>query len=130
MKPLIKFSLKQGVLLNVIFVGLIIFSSWIALPNLPIEQFPNFDFGEITITTNYPGATADEVERLVTQEIEDSLRGMKNLDFVKSTSRPDMSIVNVKFKKQHMQQMKRTAVFSAMSQRPRVSSNSPIFSSR
>ena len=97
MKPLIKFSLKQGVLLNVIFVGLIIFSTWIAVPNLPVEQFPNFDFGEITITTSYPGATADEVERLVTQEIEDSLRGMKNLDFVKSTSRPDMSIVNVKF---------------------------------
>ena len=97
MKSLIKFSLKQGVLLNVVFVGLIIFSALIALPNLPIEQFPNFAFGEINITTNYPGATADEVERLVTQEIEDSLRGMKNLDFVKSTSRPDLSIVNVKF---------------------------------
>jgi multidrug efflux pump subunit AcrB len=97
MKPLIKFSLKQGVLLNVVFVGLILFSALIAIPNLPIEQFPNFAFGEIQINTSYPGASANEVERLVTQKIEDSLRGMKSLDYVKSTSRPDRSMINVKF---------------------------------
>ena len=79
------------------FVGLIIFSAFIAVPNLPVEQFPNFTFGEVQITTNFPGATADEVERLVTTEIEDSLRGMKHLDYVKSTSRPDLSLINVKF---------------------------------
>ena len=97
MKSLLKFSLGQGVLLNVVFVGLIIFSAFIAVPNLPVEQFPNFTFGEVQITTNFPGATADEVERLVTTEIEDSLRGMKHLDYVKSTSRPDLSLINVKF---------------------------------
>lgn len=97
MKSLIKAGLSQGVLLNVLFVGLIGFSAFIAVPNLPVEQFPNFTFGEVQIMTSYPGATADEVERLVTQEIEDSLRGMENLDYVKSTSRPDMSMINVKF---------------------------------
>ena len=73
------------------------FSAFLAVPNLPVEQFPNFAFGEVQISTSFPGATADEVERLVTKEVEDSLRGMKNLDYVKSTSRPDMSLVSVKF---------------------------------
>lgn len=97
MRGLIKFGLKQGVLLNIVFVGLIMFSAFLAVPNLPVEQFPNFAFGEVQISTSFPGATADEVERLVTKEVEDSLRGMKNLDYVKSTSRPDMSLVSVKF---------------------------------
>jgi multidrug efflux pump subunit AcrB len=97
MKNLLRFSLKQGVLLNVIFVGLIGFSAFVALPNLPVEQFPNFSFGEVLIRTSFPGATAEEVERLVTQEVEESLRGMKLIDYVKSTSRPDLSIVSVKF---------------------------------
>ncbi|MDD7984162.1 efflux RND transporter permease subunit [Lentisphaera marina] len=97
MKGFISFFLKQGVLLNIIFVGMIIFSATIALPNMPVEQFPNFTFGEVQISTMYPGATPDEVERLVTEEIEDSLRGMENLDYIKSTSQADRSNINVKF---------------------------------
>ncbi len=76
---------------------MIIFSATIALPNLPVEQFPNFTFGEVQISTMYPGATPNEVERLVTEEIEDSLRGMEDLDYVKSTSQADRSTVNIKF---------------------------------
>lgn len=97
MKNFIAFFLRQGVLLNIIFVGMIIFSATIALPNMPVEQFPNFTFGEVQISTMYPGATPDEVERLVTEEIEDSLRGMEDLDYIKSTSQADRSNINVKF---------------------------------
>ena len=79
MKSFIKFFLRQGVLLNILFVGLIVFSAAIALPNLPVEQYPNFTFGEIIISTQYPGATPEEVERLVTKKMEESLRGMKHL---------------------------------------------------
>ncbi|WDE98303.1 efflux RND transporter permease subunit [Lentisphaera profundi] len=97
MKNFISFFLKQSVLLNIIFVGMIIFSATIAIPNLPVEQFPNFTFGEVQISTMYPGSTPDEVERLVTEEIEDSLRGMEDLDYIKSTSQADRSNITVKF---------------------------------
>lgn len=97
MKKLIQGSLQQGVLLNIIFVGLIIFSALFAVPNIPVEQYPNFNLGKVLISTSFPGATPEEVERLVTQEIEDSLRGMKDIEFVKSVSMPDQSSITVKF---------------------------------
>ena len=97
MKRLIQGSLSQGVLLNILFVGLIIFSAFFAVPNIPVEQYPNFNLGKALISTSFPGATPEEVERLVTQEIEDSLRGMKDIEFVKSVSMPDQSSITVKF---------------------------------
>ena len=97
MKNFLNFFLKQGVLLNIIFVGMIIFSASIAIPNLPVEQYPNFAFGEVQITTLYPGATPEEIERLVTQHIEDSLRGMENIEYVKSTSQANRSMISLKF---------------------------------
>ena len=72
MKTLIDASLKQGVLINMVFVGLIICASFFALPNIPVDRFPNIQFGEAEITTSYPGATPEEVEVLVTEEIEES----------------------------------------------------------
>ncbi len=63
MKSLIKFSIKQDVL----------------------------------ITTRYPGASPEEVERLVTNKIEDSLRSMENIEFIRSTSIAYQSMVYVKF---------------------------------
>lgn len=97
MKSLIQKSLSQGVLLNIIFVGLIIFSALFAVPSIPVEQYPNFSLGKVLISTSFPGATPQEVERLVTQEIEDSLRGMNDIEFVKSNSMPDKSSITVKF---------------------------------
>ena len=72
MKSLIRFALDQGVLLNVMFVGLMLFGLFIAVPQLPIDRYPNIEFGEVSVDTAYPGAAPDEVESQVTQKIEDS----------------------------------------------------------
>ena len=66
MKSLVEFAIKQDVLVNVIFAGLILFSIVLAVPNLPVDRFPNIKFGEVQVTTRYPGASPEEVERLVT----------------------------------------------------------------
>ena len=97
MKSLIKLGIDQSVLINIIFVGLILFSLVIAVPNLPIDRYPNFQFGEVQITTQYPGASPEEVERLVTDIIEESLRGMPSIEFIRSTSIAKQSLIHVKF---------------------------------
>ncbi|NRA37868.1 MAG: efflux RND transporter permease subunit [Planctomycetes bacterium] len=97
MSRILGFLLKQQVALNIIFVALMIFGIGFAFKNIPIDQFPNINLGKYTITTVYPGASAENVERLVTEELEESLRDMEGIDYVKSTSIAGLSIVIVQF---------------------------------
>lgn len=97
MESLTRFLLRQGVLLNVLFFGVVILSALFAVPNIPIDRYPNIQFGEVQITTRYPGASPEEVERLVTDIIEESIRGMTDIDFIRSVSHANQSLIRVKF---------------------------------
>ncbi len=97
MESLTRFLLRQGVLLNVLFLGVVILSALFAVPNIPIDRYPNIQFGEVQITTRYPGASPEEVERLVTDIIEESIRGMEDIDFIRSVSNANQSLIRVKF---------------------------------
>ncbi len=97
MKSFIRFNLRQSVLYNVVFVALVVFSAVFALPDMPIDRYPNIAFGEAIVQTRYPGASPEEVERLVTDVIEESLRGMEDLEYVRSRSIAGESQVYIKF---------------------------------
>lgn len=97
MRSLIRFGLRQAVLMNILFVGVVVFAAAWAIPRLPVDRYPNFSFGEVTVTVPWPGASAEEIERLVTKPLEDSLRGMRDLEFVKATSIRGQSELQVKF---------------------------------
>ena len=96
MRSLILFGLRQHVLMNLLFIGLILTSA-VGLRDIPIDRFPNLPFGEVHVLVRYPGATAGEVERLVTQKFEYSLRGMDQLEYVRTTSTPGQSELFLKF---------------------------------
>jgi len=95
--PLVRFGLGQRVLMNLLFIGLVGFGLGVALPRMPIERYPNFDFGEAIVVTAWSGATAEEVERLVTMPLEDAIRAVDNLEYVRSTSRDGASEIIIKF---------------------------------
>ena len=97
MKSFIRFALGQGVLINVLFFGLLLFGLFYAVPKIPVDRYPNIAFGEVSIDTGYPGAAPDEVESQVTQRIEDAIRGMKGIEFVKSSSLAGNSNLQIKF---------------------------------
>ncbi len=58
----------------------------IALPFLPVAQYPNIAPPQITIATSYPGASAEEIYQGVTRQIEDELNGVNGLMYFESTS--------------------------------------------
>ena len=80
MRSLIRFGLSQSVLMNLVFIATVFFAALWALPRLPVDRYPNFSFGEQTITVQWPGASAADVERLVAKEIEDAIRGMDGFE--------------------------------------------------
>ncbi len=96
MDSLIRFSLKQKVFFNLLFVVLIVAGSY-SLFNLPTDRYPNVNFGEVIINTYFPGASPTDVETLVTHEIEESLESVKDIQWIKSTSQRENSRIHLKF---------------------------------
>ena len=69
------------VLATVFFVGGII-----SFNNLPRLEDPEFTIKEALVITPYPGATAQEVETEVSDEIEKAVQQLGRLEEVESTS--------------------------------------------
>ncbi|MCX5591669.1 efflux RND transporter permease subunit [Alcaligenes endophyticus] len=58
----------------------------LALPNMPVAQYPEVAPPAITISATYPGATAEDVASNVASVIEDELNGAKGLLYYESVS--------------------------------------------
>ncbi len=63
---------------------LIALGGTLALFNLGVESYPNVAPPQITVTANYPGASADTAEKSVTQVIEQNLTGIDHLLYFSS----------------------------------------------
>ncbi len=96
MKPVVKFSLLQSVFLNVVFVILVVAGAFSILA-IPVENMPVVDMGRVFITTTYYGASAEDVEQLVTVELEDALDDMESVEYVQSRSYRNFSSITVKY---------------------------------
>ena len=66
--------------------------SYLAMPR---EVFPEFSLAHVEVTTLYPGASPEDVERLVTLPIEDELEDLDGLDELVSTSRAGLSSIDL-----------------------------------
>jgi len=69
-------------------------SSYLAMPR---EDFPEVVQTNIYISTLYPGNTAEDVERLITDPLEDRLKNVSNLVELTSTSQEDYSMIIAEF---------------------------------
>jgi len=96
MKRLIRLALSAPVFINLIFILLMVWGA-VSLLIMPVERYPNVNFGKVVISTFYPGATPAEVETLITQKIEDGLEDLANVEYIQSTSFRERSSVMVKF---------------------------------
>jgi multidrug efflux pump len=64
-----------------------------AYANLGRAEDPSFTFKVMTIRTEWPGATAREVEKFVTDRIEKKLQEVPYYDFARSYSKPGESVI-------------------------------------
>ena len=64
---------------------------------LPLREFPDIDAPIVTISTDYPGASAEIVETKITQPIEDMISGVEGIKNINSNSRDGRSNVTIEF---------------------------------
>jgi len=65
--------------------------------DMPREDFPEIIETKIYISTPYPGNTAEDIERLITDPLEDELKNISNVVEILSTSQEDYAIITVEF---------------------------------
>jgi multidrug efflux pump subunit AcrB len=83
---MIRFWVRNHLFVNMLTVAVIVFGVFFAT-KLNREVFPSVDYGYIVITTSYPGATPEVVEKTITTPIEDAIAdvtGVKSIDSVSS----------------------------------------------
>ena len=90
------FSVKQPVLVNLLSIFSLIMGGMV-LKDMTRESIPAVPTGWCQVITLVPGASAEEVEQLVTVPLETAAGGVDNIDQMFSTSREGLSSIFIQF---------------------------------
>ncbi len=77
----------------------ILLAGILAIPNLPVSQYPTIAPPTVIVNATYPGASAQTVDESVTSIIEQEMNGAENMLYIESQSQADGgSQVSITFK--------------------------------
>jgi len=93
---LTEFSVKNWQFTVVLFVMLAALGLT-SLFRISRGEDPPIDFPTFTIVAVYPGASAEDLERLVVKQLEDTLHGLDDVRSISSNIRPGVARVQVEF---------------------------------
>jgi HAE1 family hydrophobic/amphiphilic exporter-1 len=83
-----KFFIERPVLANVLAIVLVVIGA-VAVFDLPVAQYPNVVPPTVSVTTRYPGASAQTVIDTVALPIELQVNGVEHMIYMQSTSASD-----------------------------------------
>lgn len=90
------FFLEKRQFSYMLLCTLLVAGVW-ALLQIPKENFPSITIPNGFVVVTLPGASAADMETLVTNKLEDQISGISNIDKITSSSRDGVSEVNVQF---------------------------------
>ncbi|MDR6563994.1 MULTISPECIES: CusA/CzcA family heavy metal efflux RND transporter [unclassified Arcicella] len=96
MKTLLALSLKFKFAVF-FFTAVIVVGGIFSFLNTPIDAFPDVTNTQVTIITQWPGRSAEEIEKFVTAPLEISMNGVQKKTTVRSTTLFGLSVVVVMF---------------------------------
>lgn len=87
-----EFSAKNPFLINLATVFVWV-AGIVALWRIPQDVFPSVDYDIVMVKTVYPGAGAEQIERLVTLPLEEELKNVQDIKQTDSTSSEGLSLI-------------------------------------
>ncbi|MCL2914327.1 efflux RND transporter permease subunit [Shewanella corallii] len=94
---LTKLAIKRPVTTSMFFLAIVLFGM-VSSRLLPLELFPGIDIPRVFIEVPYPGSTPAEVEREVTEVLEEALATMSGIDEMRSNSSQNGANVQLRMK--------------------------------
>lgn len=107
-------SIRRPVLASVMSILMILFGL-VSLSFLSVREYPDIDPPVVSVTTIYPGASAEIMESTITERLEDELIGIEGIRSMNSVSREGVSTVVIEF------ELERDVNVAAQDVRDRVS---------
>ena len=95
--PFMRALLTNHPLANIAFT-VVLLLGLVSYMTMPREQDPEINFNWVAVTAVLPGASAEDVERLITNPLEDAVKGVADVRFVLSNSRENVSSMLVRFR--------------------------------
>lgn len=93
---IIRFSIRNKLIIGMFMLGLVFWGGY-SLSRLPIDAVPDITNNQVQIITSAPSQSAQDIERLVTFPIEQSVATIPDMEEVRSFSRFGLSVVTVVF---------------------------------
>ena len=87
----------HSVAANLMMTMMIIAGIW-GLSKLNVQFFPNFDIDFVSVKVVWVGASAEDIEKLITEPLEQQLRGVDRAKELRSRSVDGLSLVTLEFK--------------------------------
>jgi len=80
-----------------VLIAVIFYLGVSAFFNMPRESFPEVNETKIYVSSVFPGNTAEDIEKLITDPLEDKLKTVSNVIEITSTSQEDYGMIIVEF---------------------------------
>ncbi len=80
-----------------VLMVIILFSGVSAFLNMPRENFPEIKETRIYVNSVFPGNTAEDIENLITNPLEEKLKTVSNVTKINSTSQENVSMITIEF---------------------------------
>jgi heavy metal efflux system protein len=93
----IHFSIKNKIIIGLFTFALIIWGGY-SVTKLPIDAVPDITNNQVQIITVSPSLAAEDIERLVTFPVEQTMANIPGIEEVRSFSRFGLSVVTIVFK--------------------------------
>jgi cobalt-zinc-cadmium resistance protein CzcA len=114
-RRLVDFALNNRFIILVFAVLLFVWGA-ISFHNLPVEAYPDVANNYVSVITQWPGRSAEEVEQQVTVPLENAMAGIPHMSHLRSTTLAGLSSVVMVFDDDSVNDWNRSKVNERLSQ--------------
>ncbi len=93
---MIRFAIHRPVAISMLFVALMLVGV-VSLKRIPVDLLPSITYPRLTVVTSYADIPAEDLERLVTEPLEEVVTALSGVRRVVSRTREGVSMITVEY---------------------------------